>query len=169
MARTGEPLRRDGKALGRLRHRGHRLVGVDAQVELLDHAAQVGHIFLAGDALLVVVLDRHAGNRQPFGGAEKAGVARPPGHGVGDLVRVEVDIVDAGAAQAGRQFDPDGTGADDRHVIADAAPCRRSDSKVGSSYSPMMDEFCRLQNIMAHAVLSVPSTTIRRIASAALR
>jgi len=97
--------------------RDHRLVAVDLEIELLDHAAQVGQVLLAGDALLVVVLDRHAGNCKPLGGAEKTGIARPPGQRVADLVRVELNIVQAGAFEAGRQFQADRAGPDDRDIV----------------------------------------------------
>ena len=94
----------------------HRLIGVDLQVELLGHAAQIDEILLAGGAPLGGILDRNAGNLDTLGGAEKGRVARPPGDGMAQLARVELHIIDAGALQTSRQFQPDGPRADDHYV-----------------------------------------------------
>jgi len=112
-ALAGLGLGRQEKAAGRALDVHHRLVGVDAQVELLDDAAQIGQVLLAGSAPLDRVLDRHARDLDALGGAEEGGVARPPGHGVADLLRVEVQILHPQPLQAHRQLDADRPRADD--------------------------------------------------------
>jgi hypothetical protein len=132
-AGAGLWLRRELENLTLAHQRRDRFVRLDVQVELLDDAAQIGQILLAGDALLVVVLNRDAGQRQPFGRAEEARIARPPGQRVPDLPGVEVEHVHADAFQADGQLDADRPGADDGDFVGVAGRLRRRHCAVSPS------------------------------------
>ncbi len=83
---------------------------------LLDNAAQIGQVLLAGRALLHGVRDGDAGDLDALGGAEKVSVTRPPGKGMADLLGLEMDIVHAGALERCGQFQADGPCANDGHL-----------------------------------------------------
>ena len=93
--------------------RDNRLIGIDLQIKLRDDRSQIRQIFLARGLGLISRHQRHAGNRDSLVGAEKSCLRRKPGDRVANLLRIKVNVIDAGALQCDRQLNSDRPGADD--------------------------------------------------------
>ena len=102
-----------------------RLAGHDVPFRIDAEAVQVKELarLAAGASDMTDLLERLAiQDRDALVGAEETRLRGEPGDRVGDLLRVEVEIVDAGLLQGDGQFDADGSGPDDADVSVFAVP-----------------------------------------------
>lgn len=70
----------------------HPVLQVDIQVIKLNHTPQIGHVFLAGDHVLMNTVQRHPRNGDPLGATEKRGRPRPVVDGLPRRPRFKVQI-----------------------------------------------------------------------------
>ncbi len=92
------------------------LIGIDAQVELLDDAPQIRQILLARGLVLIGRLQRHTGDRDAVVGREKPRLRREPTDRICDLPRVELHVVDPRALESDGELQANRASTDDGDI-----------------------------------------------------